>query len=113
MRSRTSEAAGWKPICHGCAPSGRAGGAVSASAARGRATIDREGAGRVAARRISRYHEATGAGESAPHTPALTRPEESTPMTEPRIVRAPATATLWACLSLLLLAPVACAQAPA
>src|SRR5258708_7095129 len=34
-------------------------------------------------------------------------------MTEPRIVRAPATATLWACLSLLLLAPVACAQAPA
>jgi hypothetical protein len=32
-------------------------------------------------------------------------------MTEPRLVRAPATATLWACLSLLLLAPVACAQA--
>jgi hypothetical protein len=34
-------------------------------------------------------------------------------MTEPRIVRAPTTATLWACLSLLLLIPVACAQAPA
>ncbi len=34
-------------------------------------------------------------------------------MTEPRIIRLPAAATLWACLSLLLLAPAACAQAPA
>lgn len=34
-------------------------------------------------------------------------------MIEPRMPRAPATATLWAFLSLLLLAPTACAQAPA
>lgn len=67
----------------------------------------------VAAHRVSRYHRVTGAIGSARHLPAMTPPEETTPMIEPRIPGAAVTAALWALLSPLLLASAAYAQTPA